>query len=812
MNVEIAVGRSRTDMHWTNVSMTWAELMERLKPKRCNHTRAEYEQMSKDAQTKAKDIGGYIGGVLKEEGSRKDDNLLCRTLLTLDIDKATELPKEPRSQKAMVIHSTHSHTVERPSYRIIAPLSRRCTALEYQAVAHKVAELSRIIEIVDPASFKPSQMMFWGSAPSDGDIIYIAQEGEPIDVDYILGLYNDYSDPAEWATAECPRPKKGSRNRLNEKKYKTLSGRVGDPLEKKNIVGAWCRNHSIYDVMEMLSGLYVYAGRDRYTYSGGSTVGGAVVYGDGRFVYSYHSTDPLGGQLLNSFDLYRLAVYGALDAEAAKTTRTDRLPSYNAMCEYAMKDDAVKLDFMKCANEEVGFNIVGDATEEGADDGWQAELEVNKRGLVESTLSNICIILRNDVGCIKGRVCFEVFRQQIVVYGELPWERTEGKLWTDSDGVQLAVYIEQKYGIKGIGNVNMALEAVVREDQYRRHFVKEYIERAEWDGVPRVATLFIDYLGVPNSEFFRAVSRKAIVACVARIYEPGVKYDQIVVFSGDENMGKSTLLKRLAGEYFMDSFTLDNGNKSMQESLVGSWIIEIPELQGFHRAEMTTVKAFVSKQQDRFRPAYGRYTIEVPRTCAFFATTNENDFLKDSTGNRRFWILPCSSISKYFAPDITDETVAQVWAEAKVIYDEGKEKLYLDKEQMEELKEVQRDFDGDLAQLGALSAFLDVLLPSDWNNYSKQERREFFMAWNNGKTYFRGDFGVPCNPKVRRDEVSAMEVLNEYFMMDSSSYNVKMANALLRKLEGWKFGDYRKRLGGGYGMQRMYKRKLIDFM
>lgn len=812
--LRIAVASSRRDTRWTNTAISWHDLKERCKPLRTTETLAEYQAMSKDERGSVKDVGGFVGGVLKEDGNRKNDNLLCRTLLTIDVDDATAPPEQPNPRFAMIVHSTHSHTTEKPRYRVIVPLSRECTPLEYSAVAHKMAE-GIGLDQVDMTSCEPVRLMYWASAPKDAPTLYFAQDGEPLDVDVILSMYKDWTDETEWATKErisgtAYNARRGSR--------KPGATRQEMPREKQNIIGAWCRHYDVYHVLnELLCGMYVPAGLNRFTYAGGSTFGGVVVYDDGDFFYSYHQTDPLGGQLLNSWDLVRLAKYGHLDKDAAPTTRIDRLPSYAAMVQYALSIPEVKRDYLACEtkrNRQSALEDVETSDEDldsSPDEGWIEQLETSEKGATVPSLHNFYTILKYDTRLLRGRVIYDEFKREKVITGQLFWEREEGDLWTDADTAQVALYIEKVYKIKNKNDLQMMLEAVVREDDFRENGVRKFILREKWDGTPRVDTLFIKYLGVEDTPFNRSLTRKSLVACVARAFDPGVKFDQIIVIAGPQGIGKSSILRKLAGggKYFMDSFNLDTKSNKMQEAVVGSWIVEIPELDGFYKADMNTIKSFVSKQWDEFRPAYAREKVAVKRTCVFFATTNDEEFLRDSSGNRRFWILQCGvPVEDVFS--LTDHDIAQVWSEAYRLYKQGETTLYLDKEESRELSEMQKRYDSDNDQVGALEAFLDVLLPGDWNVFQQEERRAYFEAQKRGVPYYRDPtLGFASIGTEKRTEVSAIEVVNEFFGMDNGRGNrqSRIATDLLKKLDGWELTKDRRRLSGGYGQQRVFVRK-----
>lgn len=810
----IAVGRSRTDTEWHNKQVTWHELKMLLRHRRTDCTLAAYQAMPKAEQGRIKDVGGFVGGELKADGRRTADNIKCRTLLTLDVDHAKELPTHITSNFALIVYTTHSHTPEAPRYRVVAPLSRPCDEIEYQAIAHKMAE-GIGLDIVDMTSCEPSRLMYWAAAPKDAEVYYFQQDGEPVNVDKVLATYKGkYADPTQWpGVAKVGRPRSTPRGEASK---------LEDPRKKQNIVGAWCRTYDCIDVIEHdLPNKYKPAGFNRYTYIGASSWGGMCIYDNGTFCYSFHESDPIGGQLLNSWDLYRLTHFAHLDEAAASTTRSDRLPSYNAMMQHALDIPEVRKDYIAHRTdindwEDVGFSFADttlpQSNNEEEDNDWLSDLATDAKGNIANTLANYALILKNDPKAIKGKVVYDEFRGEKRVIGQLPWDRAQGASWTDADTACLALYMDRTYQLRSKDYLTFMLDAVMQGNDFRSNAVQSFIEQAQWDGLPRLDTLFIKYLGAEDNPYNRLITRKSILACVARAYQPGIKYDQITVLVGSQGIGKSSILSRLAGggELFMDSFTMDARNNKMQESVRGAWIIEIPELEGFYKQDMNVIKSFVSKQSDTYRPAYGREQIKVLRTCVFFATTNEGDFLRDSSGNRRFWIVQCGQ-PKAPLSELTPSEVAQVWAEAKTLWDNGKERLYLSAEESKQLIEMQRGYDIDNDLLGELQAFLDMPIPDNWEKFQKMERREYFNAVRAGSIYYRRTEygGVRTEGVMQRNEISAVEVLNEFFCEENGRGNVqtRKANTLLRKLDGWQEVG-RKRLTGGYGTQKYFVRKL----
>jgi predicted P-loop ATPase len=189
-----------------------------------------------------------------------------------------------------------------------------------------------------------------------------------------------------------------------------------------------------------------------------------------------------------------------------------------------------------------------------------------------------------------------------------------------------------------------------------------------WKGDKLLDTWAIDYLGAEDTPFVRAVSRRWMISAVARVMEPGCKADAMLVLEGAQGIGKSSVLAALGGEWFSDQLGGEIGSRDAKAGLVGKWIIEHSELAHLNRSAVERMKAFFTEQVDQYRPAYGRNEVEVPRQCVFAGTTNTSDYLRDETGNRRFWPVACKGPC---LPDKVKEVRDQLWAEAVQAYRNG---------------------------------------------------------------------------------------------------------------------------------------------
>ena len=386
------------------------------------------------------------------------------------------------------------------------------------------------------------------------------------------------------------------------------------------------------------------------------------------------------------------------------------------------------------------------------------------------------------------------------IKGEVPWEHP-GKFWRDADDAQLISYVDLNYGTFSMRNYNIAVAKAADDRSY--HPVREFLDALpEWDKVRRVDTLLIDYLGAEDTAYVRAVTRKTLCAAVCRVKNPGCKFDSMLVLNGPQGVGKSTLIAKLAGEWFSDSLNLsDTKDKTAAEKLKGYWIMEIGELAGLKKAEVETLRSFLSRQNDIYRASFGRRATPHLRQCVFFGTTNaEKGYLRDTTGNRRFWPVKTPGGGRRHSWELTKEDVCQIWAEV-LVYVKNGERLYLDGKEETAAKQEQREAMESDEREGLVREYLETLLPENWEKMSLFERREFLHGDEFGKTDVKGS--------VRRTAVSNMEIWCECFgkeranlkRMDSSEIS-----AIMAKIGGWTAGDKKERIAI-YGPQWIYRRE-----
>lgn len=776
----IATGRSRMEKNWKNKTFTWSQLLAKLKnPTRTQETIAEYMSLSKADQDKIKDVGGFVGGTLKG-GRRKAENVQERQLITLDADFAPVDLVETLYlylDGAYAVYSTHKHTPEKPRLRILIPLDRPVTPDEYEAIARKLAEEIGI-DYFDDTTYQPGRLMYWASVASDGQYVFDYDDSSWISADNVLAQYPDWTDTSYWPES----------SRTVEQRKRTAK-KQGDPCEKKGLIGAFCRTYTIDEaIREFLQDVYIpCAMSGRYTYAEGSTAAGLVLYDD-KFAYSNHATDPAGGKLCNAFDLVRIHKFGIQDEDVDSDTAVTKLPSYKAMMEFIQEDKETRLTLGRERKQEILEDF-----EDG--DEWLSLLTYNKQGL-EKNLNNVLTIMQHDES-LKGLV-FNQMADNLEFRDEAPWKRP-GRFWRDADDAQLEAFLAARYVEFPKAKILSAVTKVADDRAY--HPVREYLAGLpEWDGVKRVDTLLIDYLGADNNDYTRQVTRKTLCAAITRVMHPGCKFDTVLVLCGPQGIGKSTLIAKLGQEWFSDSLNLaDTKDKTAAEKLQGYWIIEIGELAGMGSAGVKTLRTFITTQDDRYRASYGRRVSSHPRQCILIGTTNsEEGYLNDVEGGRRFWPVNVPSIGEKRVWDITQEEINQIWAEALCRYHAG-EALILSGSAAEEAVKRQKEAMISDPREEKVREYLNIMLPIDWYDRDLDRRRDFLYGTERP---------LPETP-LRRDYVSPQEVWCECFgysltkMETKDTYTVKK---ILSKMEGWEYSGERKRLGADYGQQRVYKR------
>lgn len=807
LKLQIATAKTRKAKTWKNQEVSWGEFVKRLSDTHYTHeTVLEYQKMTKEEQDQIKDVGGFVGGHLIE-GRRKNGYVKSRQIITLDADYATpELWDEIEmlAGYAMLCYSTHKHTPEKPRFRVVIPLARPVGPEEYEAIARKIAEEIGM-DYFDDTTYEPTRLMYWPSTSKDGEYFFRVVDLPILEPQEILDLYDDWKDTSYWPES----------SRASTKRKKTAD-KQGDPLEKQGLIGAFCRTYSIHEAIDkFLSDIYIPSrSPERYTYAKGSTSSGLVVYDD-KFAYSNHGTDPISGQLCNAFDLVRIHKFGELDLEAKEDTPVNRLPSWQKMMELVASDDETKLTIgqekLELAKSEFSSEELDgeedaedakDAEAEEMDTEWLTKLTTKKDGSYESSVNNILLIIKNDPN-LKGIGAHNLFNDKLEVKTKLPWSRS-GDFWSDVDDASLRHYLEKIYGIEGRQKIQDALMMALEDKAY--HPVKDYLNSLQWDGKKRLERVFIEYLGSSDNHYTRTVTRKTLVAAVARIFKPGCKFDQMLTLVGDQGIGKSLIIQKLGRGWSSDTLT-DIRGKEAYEALDGVWLMEMSELVALRKQDREAIKNYISKTEDTYRKAYARNVSVNKRQCIFIGTTNDKEFLNDNTGSRRFWVIDtdASRRTKTVWGDLDDYEIDQIWAEAVELYKAGENIMELDKEAYEHSIKVAEEHSEENPYTGVIMEFLKKPITKDWDNKTVMEK----IQWLNATEDFSKDTNNNSD-LVIRDKVSAIEVWVECLGKDIASLNKstsRVINEAISEIPGWTKDKYPRRYGP-YGNQRGFSRDI----
>ena len=650
--VSIATASSRMAKQWKNENLSVLDFVQRLqKNVVTKETIDEYLAFPKSEQDTIKDVGAFVGGTLKG-GRRRKEDVANRSLLTFDLDygnrKTIDKIKKHFKNFCFTVYSTHKHTTHKPRLRLILYPDRVMLPDEFQAAMRKLGEKIDM-DSIDDGSYDVNRLFYWPSSSADGDVVFYHNDKPFVQVDDVLSEYGKdeaWKDVTLWPTSS-----------RESKKLKQLLSKQADPLTKPGFVGAFCRVISIRDAIEKhLEGTYKKEGKDRYTYADGTSTNGLVVY-DEKFAYSNHDSDPSSGQLCNAFDLIRIHQFGHEDANAKAGTPANRMPSFTAMMEWCHTLDGVKEELVKGSIDPAEFDVFDE--EDGGK--WLAKLQTRNTGEVKPTFFNAVHIMKHDPQ-LKERMKWNEFS-----YG---MEKMDGTPWENEDSFNVREYIGSVYAADFPENkIEHAMQNQALVNSY--HPVQNYLKSLEWDGQERLETLFIDYFGVQDNLYVREATACWFTAAVNRIFNPGFKFDTSIVISGAQGIGKTSFIRELGlRKWYGELSTFDP--KIAVEEILGKWIIEISEMGATNKQELEAQKSFLSACHTRTRLAYERRAADYKRQCVFIGSTNESQYLKDSTGNRRWWPMDAAEDVGFIDLEKLQGEVDQIWAEAYLLYAQGR--------------------------------------------------------------------------------------------------------------------------------------------
>ncbi|GAA4827905.1 VapE family protein [Paenibacillus vulneris] len=781
IELDISFGKHRADTNWKPEYLTWEEFVDRLrKVRRTAETMAQYDAMPVAGKGKVKDGPAFVGGLVRG-GRRKKENVDTRSLITLDVDRGDAdflfTVELVLGGCAFVIYSTHSYRPQKPKYRLIVPTDRSMNPDEYAAVSRKLAEQVGM-QYFDKTTFDVHRLMYLPSCSKDAEPVLEVYEGDPLGVDSVLAEYEDWQDVMQW-----PR-------HADDKGEPVLTGKKAqDPREKHGTIGLFCRAYTIEEGIDtFLSDIYVPGTMpNRYTYTGGTSGNGLEIYPDQDLAYSHQDSDPIAdGRTYNLFDLVRVHKFGHLDDHVKEFTPDAKKPSHVAMEHFAASRPEVKK--LAMVERQADFAEMAEAFDDEEDpepesDGWQEKLELHhKSGAVLPTAGNVELILEHGVW--RGVLAYDAFGNTEVIRRTLPWRERERpgrsyEPWLGADDKRLQHWFAKVHGINSAKTIQNAFTEVVHRNTF--HPIKAFVESTEWDGVQRAESLFIDYLGAMDSFYTRQATRKMLLAAVARLYQPGCKFDQMLVLVGPQGAGKSSLLAKLGREWFSDSLRTFE-NKEAGEHLQSGWIFEIGELSAMKKTEVEEVKAFLSKTEDRYRVAYDRQVSEFPRKCVFFGTTNTKEFLRDATGNRRFWpieVMPERAKLSHW-DHLNESVVRQIWAEVLCWFRAG-ETLELDRKAREAAEQQQAAHMESDPREGLIMEWLETPIEDEWADEQDEQLRQRVCA---------AQIWTECLGKKKGD---------------MRTWEAKEITDILRRIPGWVERKGKARVAE-YGVQKVFER------
>lgn len=391
---------------------------------------------------------------------------------------------------------------------------------------------------------------------------------------------------------------------------------------------------------------------------------------------------------------------------------------------------------------------------------------------LENTPRNFRLILENHPA-FKGAIATDQFSHNRILLRDIPDHKVEdGKYWTDTDDRNLIQFFSNApFYTQGKQNIIDTANYVASRHSF--HPVREYLSGLKWDGIPRLDTLIIDYLGAVDNELNRALTRKHFCAAVRRVFEPGCKHDGVLSLDGRQGIGKSTLIKTMGGEWFSDtSISVDKTNETGMQ-LQGSWLLELAEMTDYKKSSVDAYKAFISSTEDKIRIPYDRSYQIFPRQCVIFATTNDRNFLKGNDGNRRFWIIPVGELSptKNVWNDLPGER-DQIWAEAFAKYKTETSELGVLEAELYARQAGHNEMADDI-RVDKIRSFMLERVPAEWAKMSRGEREE----WRKYRT-FHG-LVPPEETLIQRPPVCYTEIAEECLGVRLDAYCQKNIRALL---------------------------------
>lgn len=748
----VATAPLRASRYWSQGKMTWGELREKL----CH-------------PADRKECGSYLLGTLRD-GLRRSTHLLSRSCLTLDIDHPASdfLIKlyDVLSDYQFLWHTTWRSAPDEPRYRILVPLDCDVYPDLYSSIAQEIA--GRLgIDQVDPASFSPVQYMFWPSAQNADWYQHGENDGRPLPT-------NDFKKDV-----------------VADDEAKRLIGKnKRDPFAIEGVVGAFNRAHDDWqELIETYSLPYEKDGA-RWHLVGAKSVAGMGVIAPG-IVYSHHANDPAFDHACSAFDLVRLHRFGSLDEKAKPNTPVTRLPSYRAMLDLAAEDADTRMEMVKddFSGLEATDSPDVEVEEDPDDDRWRGSLILAKgTGKPTADIQNRDLIARHDP--VLRTLQFNKLTMQVEMADDPPWRTLDASPeFSAIDSQALGMHLEREYHIE---LSSLQLDALVNSTALRTivHPVKDYLEGLKWDGKHRMEYCLP---GAEVNDYTRLVARRMLIACVARVFEPGVKWDHVLILCGPEGLKKTWWTYRMSRGFYCQLGRLDN--KDTLLAMHRSWWVVSDEAVTLDKARSEEQKEFFTRTEDVFRVPYGRAVAAHPRSCIFWGTTNDLTFLRRQEGNRRYVVVPC--FKTVDPKTMEDGYIDQVWAEALCEYRAHGLQPFSDTE-MSMLEEMREPFVEEDDLTGRIQNYLDTRVPERWSTMSPENRILWLDMNKEDPTAGDTEITQVCSTQIWD------ECLRLPATMRDRAHLLAITN-VLKSLPGWRALPRNKRLPF-YGPQLTFVR------
>lgn len=749
--LDIVTAPNRDSKHWKASTISWRDLVAWT-----------------DSPADHKECGNYVLGTLR--GSvRSKSTIQTRSALTLDADNAVaSLPAlvELTLGCLGLVHTTFQSSPKQPRYRVILPLSRSVAPDEYHALATVVMDHLGAKQF-DPGSVQPERYMFMPSAHTPEHFARYVLEGEPLDPDEWLSEYD-----GDLSGREAPTVHKNKR----------------DPFTLEGVVGAFNRAYSIAEAIKQFDLPYTPVGENHWTLAGSRSTAGLNLIAEG-LVFSHHVTDPAWNRTCSAFDLVRVHLFGELDADSSDQTPVTRLPSHIAMAEMASTDALVIRELVGSDFAAEMADIAADIDHDAAAH-WEDQLRWDRAGRMRDTMENWDKVTANEP--VFQLFMYNELTGTVEVSGDLPWRPLTqgGAILSSADRAALCHHLERKFKVRPARSFVDEMIAIKAQNRFVNP-LRDWLVSLVWDGVERLETCLP---GVRPTAYTRMVARKSLVAAVSRVMEPGIKWDHTLIFQGMEGVGKSYWVDKMAKGYSAGLGRI--GDKDTLLTMQRSWIMFADEGFSLKKADADAQKEFLTKTEDVYRMPYDREPQVHKRHCVIWGTTNDEVFLRRQEGNRRFLIVNCED--KVDFSTLTPDYVDQVWAEAMHLYRAG-EVLFLSDDEATTAKEQREHFTEEDSMAGVLEAWLNTLVPLEWETMTPAARMDWVSATRNG-------YGEPGEFPIRRTCTRQLwfEALGQ--TLEPRMLDLLQIGKSLKLVPGWAPSPGRHRFGV-YGPQNLYVRQ-----